>query len=581
MQLETALPDAATVVNTFRAPRVGESLECVTAGPIVEASGTSPATYGLASALFRVTALSSTEVTVELTNASGARLVHGDSGGACYLARDGKRTLVGLVSYAFHDDAGRAIERLTRIDAFGDFLRSRTGAGASVREAGPKIVDFDGNGVTDHFLATTKGSFDPDGRLRVGSWRTRTPPFAEATVPCEGRKLGATCVTEFAALVDAVPAAFRSHEWRAVAVGPLASRGLAVGASRSKTDLLLYDATNQRLAIAKADPNLETGGVATATLIRVPYALDAENADAPFLAPANDATICGSGFGPVPVATGVLDGRPALGFEGPSVGWAGRRNVCLVVLRGATVAATYRDFVQGGLDPDESLRAVTDFDRDGFLEFAFESRVRVRDSASAALVDLTRDGKPVYRACFRSFGRDGNWRSVADPLTTGDLRCTTLAPGQRFVGAADLDLDGRAEVLLRDPPAAASAWPPVAPKIPVGLSSPSLAGWPEPFGSADLTAERPSSFAVRALTATPTAGGIFGAPTVALLLPPQLVDNRSFRGNCIRGYRVRRGVRADTLAIDSTLDDGRSGTTVPHPYLYACPQGSTGNVVAP
>jgi hypothetical protein len=220
-------------------------------------------------------------------------------------------------------------------------------------------------------------------------------------------------------------------------------------------------------------------------------------------------------------------------------------NLCVVTLNGDSQQSSFVDFLAQNLRVGERPTAITDFDGDGKLDFAFESPVF--DPATKA--QLTAGGVPVWQLCFRTYDSQVSWKKLVDPNATKDTRCTQLVPGQRVLGAADIDLDGRAEMILQDPSSTR-----------IGVITPTFPALPLlPAG------HEAANDAARALALTLPVGPLTGGLR-PLFFGPRIMTNRGVVSGRILAYRVQRGnFNGETAML--TLDDGTGTSLVPHPYV--------------
>lgn len=525
---------------------VGDTVECWTNGPSTIFADGGLGTAEPRRGRFRVASVVGSRFVVARNEVGGPLLVSGDSGSPCFKAdANGVPRLAGVVSQV---DAGGTA--MTAVAGLASALRSATSL-----EFGAKSLDGDGDGVPDLFFRKEPME-DPltalrsDGTRILGEWRFPRNPALKNLDACSRAAASGRCeeALDVELQVTQTDSTLSGAPWQVIGLAEIGSdviSGSATGANR--TDLVLWDETSKMLAVARRrieGPHDLVSPTGARSRVRV----DASVIKKWVVNGSN--SLCGVDYAPRPIAFGRFAGHPVatlLRKDGT--------NLCLITLNAIAQLSSYREFLAQGLRRGEQVKAFTDFDGDGKLDFAFESPVM--DSTGKA--QITSNNLPVWKLCFRTYDPQFNWQKLADTAASKDSRCTQLAPGQRVLGAADIDLDGRAELLVQDP--AISRLSVLEPRLP---TSPFVPAAPAGFGSGahTLGLSPPSSLGV---SIGSIAGGI---PT--MILGPRVMTSRAVISGRILAYRVQRGDFNGERAM-LTLDDTTGTMAVPHPYVLGTP----------
>jgi hypothetical protein len=405
-------------------------------------------------------------------------------------------------------------------------------------------MDGDGDGFPDLFfrkepMEDPLTALRPDQTRILGEWRFPKSPALKGLELCSRASASGQCEPALDAELQpsATDKTLSGAPWQVIGLGEFggdSSADMLTGVNR--TDLVLWDETSKTLAFGR---RLIDGPAAlvSSTGARSRVRLDA----VPLRGwVTGGVSRCGASYATRPVAFGRLASRPAMAVRSND-----DRNICVATTLGAGVASYYGDFLSDTLRKGEQLKSFTDFDGDGKLDFAFESPVL--DPATKA--QLTAGGVPVWQLCFRTYDSQVSWKKLVDPNATKDTRCTQLVPGQRVLGAADIDLDGRAEMILQDPSSTR-----------IGVITPTFPALPLlPAG------HEAANDAARALALTLPVGPLTGGLR-PLFFGPRIMTNRGVVSGRILAYRVQRGnFNGETAML--TLDDGTGTSLVPHPYV--------------
>lgn len=531
--IDSALDNALPAV-------VGDSLECWTSGPATETATGGAITPAPRRGSFRVIQAGATRFALDQSDARAPRLVHGDSGAPCFkTGADGRAHLVGVVSNL---SGGTAI--LSSVVAFAPALR-----GAASVELGAKSSDGDGDGMPDLFfrkdpMEDPLTALRPDRTRVLGEWRFASMPALANVEACSRASASRACEPALdvtlrpATASDLVPAA----PWQVLGLAEFGAEPSDTRTSANRSDLVLWDDTTRTLAFARrrldSPQNLvaSSGGRST---VRVDASANSQWA----LSIASG--FCGDNYDARPVVFGRFAGHP-----GAVLVRKDRANLCIVTLAGTRLVSSFGEFLSTALRPGEELKSFTDFDGDGNLDFAFESPV----IDASTKQQLKTSNVPVWKLCFRTFDSTVRWDKLVDAQASKDTRCTQLVPGQRVLGAMDVDLDGRAEILVQDPTILrAGVLGPTIPKLP-GLSG--------------MQAIAPAALALSPIGSTAPIGSL--GSLGSLVLGPRPMTNRGVVSARILAFRVQRGTFNGEQAM-LTLDDSAGTAAVPHPYVLGTP----------
>ena len=526
-------------LNAAIVPSVRDTVECWTNGPSTLLPDGGLGVSEPRKGRFTIASASGASLVLAPNAAGQPTLVSGDSGSPCFKTdSSGVPRLAGVVSQVVSGGTS-----MTGVAGLVDTLKA-----AASLDSAAKSTDGDGDGLPDLFfrkepMEDPNTATRPGGFRVIGEWRFPKSPALKGAELCSRAAASGRCEEALDAELQPSPTdpSLSGAPWQVIGLGEFggdSTDDLLTGLGR--TDLVLWDETSKTLAFGRRR-------------IEGPAALVSSNGersrvrlDAVPLRGWVTAGVsrCGASYGARPVAFGRLASRPAMVVRSND-----DQNICVATTLGARVESYYGDFLRDTLRKGEQLKSFTDFDGDGKLDFAFESPVL--DPATNA--QLKSGGFAVWQLCFRTYDPQVSWKKLVDPNATKDTRCTQLVPGQRVLGSADIDLDGRAEMILQDPSSKGiGVIAPPLPRLPV------LAVGHEPLVG---------DFHTLALS---TSVGSLAGGVRPIFVGPRVMTNRGVVSGRILAYRVQRGdFNGETAML--TLDDSPGTSLVPHPYVLGTP----------